>query len=258
MRRLALLSVLAFLLSAQTPLSFDVASIKPQTWEGNGRVGVFVRGDTLTAEHTCLYGLVEFAYNLRDEHLSGGPSWAKCGMLNASDLYLVIAKTSGDPPPSREQFRLMLQTLLAERFQLQVRHVQKDLPVYHLVAAPHGAKLKESAAGAKFDMHVDARVNRGHSVRITATHVSIAQLIGQFEYYAGRPFFDHTGLTGFYDLEIQFDVDYLSAAPNPSAGDPVDPSFTTVLEKQLGLKLEPATAPFDTVVIDRAEKPSPN
>jgi uncharacterized protein (TIGR03435 family) len=249
----------ASLMHAQTPATFDVASVKADPWGGNYRVGVFVHGDTLTAEHTCLYGLVEFAYNLRDDHLSGGPAWAQCGLLASSDLYRVIAKAPGDPPPSTDQFRLMLQTLLADRFQLTVHHVQKDLPICNLVVAPRGPKLKESPTDATFSMHQDARVNRGRSMRVTATHVSMAKLVETFEHFAGRPLFDHTGLSGFYDFEIAWDSESAAAdAPDVPAPEAIGQTFSTALEKQLGLKLESGTASFDTVVIDHAGKPSEN
>jgi uncharacterized protein (TIGR03435 family) len=240
---------------AQSPAAFDVASVKHHPWDGNGSVGISVRGDTLTADHTCLYGLVEFAYNLRDGHLSGGPSWAQCvGLLVNSDLYQVIGKTSGDPPPSMDRVRLMMQTLLADRFQLQVRHVQKELPTYNLVVAPHGPKMKESAADAKFSMNMDSRVNSGKSIRITVTHISMSQLAEELAHFAGRPLFDHTALNGFYDFELLFDTD-ISDTPGP---EPIGQTFAVALEKRLGLKLESATGPFDTVVIDHAEKPSEN
>jgi len=54
--------------------AFDVASVKPQPFTGQGSVGIFVRGDTLDAEHVSLFSLVTFAYNLRDVQLSGGPT----------------------------------------------------------------------------------------------------------------------------------------------------------------------------------------
>jgi uncharacterized protein (TIGR03435 family) len=142
MRPLLTILPLAALAFAQAPPAFDVASVKSDPWGGNYSVGITVRGDTLTADHQCLYGLVEFAYNLRDDHLSGGPSWAKCGLLITSDLYQVIAKTSGDPPPPMAQFRLMMQTLLADRFQLQIHHIRKELPTYNLVVAARGPKMK--------------------------------------------------------------------------------------------------------------------
>jgi uncharacterized protein (TIGR03435 family) len=254
MQRIALFLCAAFRMLAQPAESFDVASVKPDPWGGNYRVGVFVHGNTLDADHLCLYGLVEFAYNLRDDHLSGGPSWAKCGVLANSDLFQIVAKKSGDPPPTMEQFRRMLQSLLADRFQLQIHHVQKQLPTYNLVAAPHGPKVKESAPDAKFSLHQDSRVNGGRSLRMTATHVSMAGLLPYFEHFAGRPVFDHTGLDGSYDFEMAFDTD----TSDPPGPDPVGQTFATSLEKTLGLKLEPGMASFDTVVIDHAEKPTAN
>jgi uncharacterized protein (TIGR03435 family) len=258
-RILPLVLFSASLIWAQSPPAFEVASVKPQPWGGSFRVGIFVHGDTLTAEHVCLYGLVDFAYNLRENHLSGGPSWAQCGLLATSDLYQVIAKTSGGPPPPMDQFRLMLQTLLADRFQLKVHHVQKNLPTYNLVVAPHGPKLKESPDDAKFWVNQDARVNRGRSLRVTATHISMAQFVEQFEHFAGRPLFDHTGLNGFYDFEIAWDSESPTAAtPDAPTPEAIGQTFSTALEKRLGLKLEPGTASFDTVVIDHAGKPSEN
>jgi uncharacterized protein (TIGR03435 family) len=238
---------------AQSPPAFDVASVKSDPWDGKGMVGINVKGATLEADHTCLYGLVQFAYKLRDDHLSGGPAWAKCGMLATSDLYQVIAKTTADPAPAMDQFRLMLQALLADRFQLKVHHAPKDLPTFNLVVAPGGPKMKASAADAKFTMNMDARVNRGKGIRITTTHISMEELATEFEHFAGRPLFDHTGLTGLYDFEISFDTD-----PDVSAAEAIGENFAVAIERHLGLKLVPATESFDTVVIDQASKPSAN
>jgi uncharacterized protein (TIGR03435 family) len=229
--------------------SFEVASIKPELWNGEGSVGVFVRGNTLTAEHVGLNDLVMFAYNLREGiQLSGGPGWAVRRELATSDLYQVIAKPSGDTPPPMDQFRLMLQNLLADRFQLKVHHVSKEFPVYYLVVGKNGPKLKTSDVETKFSMYVKA----GAATRITATHVPVARLVDQIGYYTGRPLFDKTGLTETYDFELDFAPEGLDA-PNSSGA-----SIFTAIQEQLGLKFEPGTAPFDTVVIDHAEKPSEN
>ena len=243
---------------AQTAPPFEVASVKPQPWPlSGGSVGISVHNDTLDAEHVGLYDLVEFAYNLRDDHLSGGPPWAKRGALVNSELFQVIAKTTGNPPPPMEQFRLMLQTLLADRFQLRVHHEPKVLPIYNLVVAEHGPKMKTSADDAKFWMNQDARLNHGHSIRATATHVSMEQFVQNLGGYTGRPLFDHTGLTGFYDFVLEWDGDEVSARTDASV-EGVGQIFKVAIEKQLGLKLESGTGQFDTVVIDHAEKPSGN
>lgn len=152
---------------AQATPRFEVASVKPEPWTGQGGIFIMVRGNTLTAEHIDLCGLVEFAYGLRNIQLSGGPAWARHGVLDASVLYQVIAKAAGDPPPPTDQFRLMLQGLLADRFKLKVHHINKDLPVYNLVVAKSGLKLKESAADAKFSMGTRSRTakqpDHGHA-----------------------------------------------------------------------------------------------
>ena len=91
-------------LQTGAPLTFEVASIKLQPWTNEGRVGVFVRGDTLTGEHVDLYQLVEFAYGLSTDgvQVSGGPGWARMGLTDVSGagsvLYQVIAKAGYTAP----------------------------------------------------------------------------------------------------------------------------------------------------------------
>jgi len=234
---------------------FEVASIKPQPFAGQGSVGIFVRGNTLDAEHVSLDSLVMFAYNLREVQLSGGPSWAKSGVLISSELYQVIAKASGDPPPSTEVFRQMLQELLADRFKLQVRHVQKDLPIYTLVVNKGGPKLKESPEDAKSNLVVSSVGRLG--VRIAATHITVKELIDrQLGGYTDRPIFDKTGLAAPYDFTLAFAVENQPAGQEAGPNDGT--ALVTAVQEQLGLKLVPATAPFDTIVIDHAERPSEN
>jgi uncharacterized protein (TIGR03435 family) len=244
--------------------SFEVASIKPQPWTNQGRVGVFVQGNTLTGEHVDLYRLVEFAYGLTADgfQLSGGPAWARRGVLSdvsgaESVLYHVVAKAADGPPPPIEQFRFMLQALLADRFQLRVHHARKDLPVFNLVVAKDGPRFKENVSDAEPSM----ALRGGRLFRIRAVHVPMTDLIEWLanpNHGAGRPVLDKTGLTGFYDFEIEWSSNDLAAAgPDGSAPDTTGPSVFTAVQR-LGLKLEPGTAPFDTVVIDHAEKPSQN
>jgi bla regulator protein blaR1 len=240
--------------SASAPV-FEVASIKPQQWTGQGSVGIFVRGNTLDAEHVSLFSLVEFAYNLREVQLSGGPFWVKSGVLSSSELYQVMAKVSGNPTPSMDVFRQMLQTLLADRFKLQVHHVKKELPIYNLVVNKGGPKLKESSEDVKFNF-VSSGLGR-LGVRIVATHMTVQQLIDhQLSGYTDRPILDKTGLTAPYDFTLEFAVENV---PPAQEGDSKDvPALVTAVKEQLGLKLEPGTAQFDTVVIDHADRPSEN
>jgi bla regulator protein BlaR1 len=253
--RLLILILSSFAAFAQAPRAFDVVSVKPQPFTGSGSVGIFVRGNTLDAQHISLKDLVTFAYNLRGVQLSGGPSWAERGVLNFSELYQVTAKISADPPPPIEVFRQMLQSVLAERFHLQVHHLQKDLPIYNMVIAKGGPKLKPSPAESKFDFRVSTRGKFG--TRIVATHMTVAELIDhQLAGYTARPIFDKTGLTTPYDFTLEFVGENLPAGQEDST--PEVPPLVTAVQDQLGLKLEPGTAPFDTVVIDHAERPTEN
>ncbi len=239
---------------AQSAPEFDIASVKPQPFTGQGSVGIFVHGDTLDAEHVSLFSLVTFAYNLRDVQLSGGPAWVKSGVLASSELFQVIAKTTGNPPPPREVFRKMLQSLLAKRFELRVHHVQRDLPVYELVVGKNGPKLKESPADAKFNF-IASGLGK-HGVRIVATHMTMQELIDhQLGGYTDRPIFDKTGLTAAYDFTLQFAVENYPVGEEPGPNDPA-PLITAV--QDLGLKLVPGKAAFDTLVIDHAERPTAN
>ena len=215
---------------------------------------VYVRGDTLIAEHAPLNALVSFAYDLRPFQLSGGPAWAEMHTLDDSELFAVTAKAAGDPPPPMDVFRRMLQTPLADRFQLKVHHQQKEMPVYNLVLAKDGPRLRPSAPEEKFGAQVTAVGKTG--TKLAATKVSISRLIdSQLTHYAGRPVFDKTGLTGDYDLSLGFTGENLP--PGQQDPDAEYPSLSSAIG-QLGLKLEPSRALFDTVVIDDARRPSEN
>jgi uncharacterized protein (TIGR03435 family) len=203
-----------------------------------------------------LFSLVAFAYNLRDVQLSGGPAWVRSDVLAHSELYQVIAKAPGDSPPPMNVFRQMLQGLLADRFQLRIHHGQKELPIYNLVVAKGGAKLKESPRRderSNFQAFAIGRLG----VRIVATDVTMQELIDhQLSGYTDRPIFDQTGLTAPYDFTLQIVVENSPPEQEISLNDP--PALVSAVREQLGLKLEPSKAPFDTIVIDRAERPSEN
>jgi len=249
---------------ADVKAQFEIASIKPHPWTNEGRVGVFTSGNTLTAEHVDLYRLVEFAYGLPPDsyQLSGGPGWARRGILDnvsgaESLLFQVTAKAAAGSRPREEEFRLMLQALLADRFQLRVRREVKRVPVFNLVVARDGPKLKESAADAKESL----RLRAGRLFRMSATHVTVAVLVEQLvnsSHGVARPVFDRTGLTRFYDFEIEWALDNPGTfASDRSLLDVAGPSVFAAVQ-QLGLKLESSAAPLETFVIDHAEKPSEN
>ena len=223
--------------------------------DGANSIGIFVRGDTLDAEHVSLFSLVTLTHNLRDVQLSGGP-WVKSGVLASSELYQVIAKASGDPPPQIEVFRQMLQTLLADRSNLQVHHVQKNLPIYTLVVNKGGPVFEGEPRRREDEFQGYWQGTLG-VVQIVATHMTMQELIDhQLDGYTDRPIFDKTGLAEPYDFVLEFAVE--NPPPGEEVGPNDSPALVTAVQEQLGLKLEPATAPFDTVVIDHAARPAEN
>jgi len=252
--RTALLAICCAVGHAQTPqpLSFDVASVKPDKFTGTGSVGVRIEGNTLHATLVDLNWLIEYAYNVGEFQLSGGPAWAAHGNILSDDLFQVLAKPAPGESPSTEQFRLMLQTLLADRFHLQIHHVDRPLPVYNLVVSKGGPNLKESAGG-KTALKQRAVGDVGWS--IDATNATMRDTLGLLSIYGHRPVFDKTGLTGHYDFTVKWLLNQLGAADVPGSDLPTLPA---ALQEQLGLKLESTTAPYDTIVIDHAEKPSEN
>lgn len=255
MRRLAFLfACTAF---GQSPEAFDIASVKPQPRnnQAGSSMGVFIHGDTLDAEHCSLYDLVSWAYNLRDGHLSGGPTWANRGKLLLMDveLYQVIGKVSINPPPSMEVFRQMLQTVLTDRFQLKIHHVEKEFPTYNLVIDKGGLKMKASAEGTQFS-NKQSSIGR-YAIRMVTTQITMPNFAGMIAGYTGRPVFDKTGLQGGYDFTLDFIPERETAEPDLPPG---VPSILQAVRDQLGLRLEASTGIFDTIVIDHAERPTAN
>jgi uncharacterized protein (TIGR03435 family) len=98
--------------------------------------------------------------------------------------------------------------------------------------------------------------------QMRATAQTTTGLAGMLTVYAGRKVVDRTGLAGLYDFELKFTPDQLpninGALPPPGVVDPNGPSLFTAIQEQMGLKLENTTAPLDSIVIEKVEKPTEN
>jgi bla regulator protein BlaR1 len=160
---------------------------------------------------------------------------------------------------------LLLQSLLEDRFQLKARVEARDLPVYALVVAKGGIKMKEvqmdpippfgvpPAPGAHLP-----RITRTGSNEVTASAWpmnGMAEWLSRNYEVGNRPVVNETGLTGSYDFVLR-----VSLSPPPTDGSSGDPavSLFTALPEQLGLKLVPEKALTEVLVIDHIERPSPN
>jgi bla regulator protein blaR1 len=230
--------------SQKTP-AYEVAAIKPNQ-SGDRPAIRSGAGGRLNATNATLKVLIGFAYNVRDYQVSGGPSWLD------TVGYDIIATPEHpvDPTPDNiDYFRQMLQSLLAERFKLTFSRQERELPVYALVVARDGPKLKEVE---KWKNAADMRIHGGAGQMIAekATMALLAQTLSNI---AGRSVVDQTGLTGYYDFKLEWTPD---EAGQPAPDD--RPSLFTAVQEQLGLKLESQKGLVEILVIDYAEKPPAN
>jgi uncharacterized protein (TIGR03435 family) len=230
--------------------AFEVASIKPHDIfkPDQRKWGLSISGTNVFFLQMRLMDLIMAAYGVESYQVTGGPRWVSDSI---GGVYDITAKAGGEASPSKEQALAMLQTLLADRFRLQVRRDTKELPVYELIAAKRGTKLRESALDSAFSNH---QSSTGQTIKMAAVHNTVAQLVNAISPYCARPVIDETGLTKAYDFAMEFVSERASGPPSDLAG----PAIGTALEEQLGLKLEPQKRPMDILVIDRAERPSEN
>jgi uncharacterized protein (TIGR03435 family) len=218
--------------------SFEAASIREHTGRVP-RIGVTPSGNRVSMEAMWLSDLVSYAYGLKDYQVSGGPSWVN------KVRWDITAEAEGEAPMKLDQLRKMTQTLLADRFRLQVHRGTEEMPVYALVVGKGGPKMKPSAPDAK-----DGTTVSGDKTAVLATaKASMGQLAVQLGNNTGRPVLNQTGLSGNYEYRLEW-------APRDDTGDA--PSIFTAVQEQLGLKLEAQKAPIEVLVIDHAEKPSEN
>jgi uncharacterized protein (TIGR03435 family) len=251
---------------------FDVVSVKPNKSE-SGMVRVMGKQDGYSASNVSLKMLIQGAYGIRADLISGAPSWADSARF---DIDAKVADSDVDALKklSPEQRRLILRPLLADRFKLKVHIETKQLPVYELVLAKGGSKLTEATPGNTYANGIKGPdgVARGGMMRVgpgqlTAQAVPMTGLANMLSQQLSRTVLDKTGLTGKYDIELYWAPDQAdpvfkgpdgSLPKGDAAPDSSGPSIFTALQEQLGLKLQSAKGPVETLVIDHVEMPSEN
>lgn len=236
-----------------TPFAFEAVSIKPSHSPG---WNMYPTPDGYHGIGVSLRQLVREAYGVFDPKLlTGGDGW-----VDADKFDLEAKFNPADVPNAKDlsyrQRADMLRAVLADRFQLKVHFEQKIFPVYNLVIAAGGPKLKDappehlhSAAWGPACLHTQGRAGM-----MAVEGCGTGALADSLRSPSGRTVIDKTGLTGRYDFELHWTPDN-TPADSPLAG---GPSIFTAVQEQLGLKLEPSTAPLDVLVIDSAQKPSKN
>ena len=226
--------------------TYDLISVRASGDDG-GSTWIMPRPDGLSVKNSTLWQLIFAAYDPpTDDHPAGLPGWAFSSKFNVEakmdDLaFAKFQKLSQSDQQKRRQ--LMLQLLLAERFQLKVHHESKERPIYALVIAGSGSKLKPvSPVGSGMS-------GKG---RIEYSGAPIGVFAESLSSEVSRPVIDKTGLTGTYDFKLSFVPDELQGSADDR------PSIFTALEQQLGLKLESTKGSVDVLVVDHVEHPSEN
>jgi bla regulator protein BlaR1 len=239
-------------------LAFEVASIKLNKTMAHNMSLNRTLGGGLEVSNETVRILITWAYDLRDDQISGGPSWID------TEKYDILAKA---PPgtkisnpatpwvvPTGDPVRIRLQTLLAERFHLAVHHEAKEGTIFALVQDKNGARLQPwkegDLPGPSMRMDYTKLTCRKYTMEFFASNILSRQLRTNV--------IDKTGLTGEYNIAMTFGPDpppsSAGARPDPAAG----PTFVEALHDQLGLKLERQKGSIETLVIDHVEKPDPN
>lgn len=233
---------------------FDVVTVKPSDPNLPGKLFT-IRGRQVLTINTTVNDLITFAYSLQTKEILNAPSWM-------DQKYDVDGVPDVEGQPNIQQMRLLMQDALVERFGLKFHTEQREMSAYALTVAKGGPKLTVTA---------DRPSSPGNFLfgglgKLRVTNSTMKDFChGMQEAVMDKPVVDQTGLTERYDFNLNWTPDQSQFAsfgihiplPNPDDPNPL-PSLHTVLQEQLGLKMEATKANVDVMVIDHIDKPSAN
>jgi uncharacterized protein (TIGR03435 family) len=241
--------------SAQaTAPAYDVMTIKPNvTGNGSTAFSLDTKGDHFVAHHVSLKQILQYVYDLNEDSIAGVPA-------QFDDLRFDIEAKIIEPDMdalkkmNSEQRRAMLRPLVTERFQLKTHTESRILLVYELVVVKGGPKCKLADDQTKLGWgDIGLYYNRS-DIKLEGRGLPMAHLAKTLADQLHRSVVDKTELTGNYDLTLQWTPDDAPASADADSA----PSIYTAVQEQLGLKLQPAKAPVEVLVVDHAAMPSEN
>ncbi|GGA69334.1 hypothetical protein GCM10011507_21060 [Edaphobacter acidisoli] len=241
-------------MDANASPSFDVATIKPSRADEPGPA-FLVRGRRFETRATTLTQLLIFAYGVNQKQLIGLPTWA-------DNKFDIQGQPDAPGAPSSDQWKGMMQKLLAERFGLTFHREKRVMPVYVLSVASGGPKMTKNdtdpnGLGGMFFRQLG---------RLTVTNSSMDAFTSMILQGAvlDRPVLNQTGLNGKFNFTLNWTPDDSqfsgmgARVPPPTDGENALPNLYTALQEQVGLKLEATKAPAEVLVIDHITEPSAN
>jgi uncharacterized protein (TIGR03435 family) len=226
------------------PIEFEVASVKAVP--AGARRPLYLRalpGGHLEISSLTPEAIIREAFGVKPYQLSGGPAWLQ------TERFDISARAEGNS--SQDQVMAMLQTLLAERFKLKIRRESKEGNIYALVVAKSGPKLMPPTGDfPAIRIYRNTQPTEpGVSYTLKGEGASMALLAERLGEALMRPVLDKTGVARAFDFKLDYATD-----DNPDTG----PSIISAIQEQLGLKLEAAKGPVETLIIEHIERPIEN
>jgi uncharacterized protein (TIGR03435 family) len=283
---LTLAALVAAVADAQSPdnprqsaggerLTFEVASIK-RNMSGDVNASILLDpGGQVVVTNNSLYNLIRNAWGTQRYEMVPGanvPSWID------TDRWDILAKVPAGTPPKQGQMPLRLRSLLEDRFKVVARLETREMPIYAVVLARSDGRLGPQMKPSGDECAAAARAReagvtppplppggfcgtRGGNGSVSMKGMPLANFVRNLGAATGRIVVDKTGLTGAFDLDLQWTPDpgTPGAAQLPERGAQVDgTSLFAAMQEQLGLRLEAQRAAVPVLVIDSAERPIEN
>jgi uncharacterized protein (TIGR03435 family) len=262
----------ASVLHGQQPdLQFEVASIRPTVFPNDAFAAGFragaaknpcgggklsISGTLVNINTASICSIIRIAYEVMDYQVIGMPAGldlsdtSKVLPFNAAialeskqppDFFDIVARSPGSTAPTEEQVRVMLRSLLRDRFHLALHRENRELPFYALVVAKGGPKLTTAVENCK-----PTGIPTSEVIRVCGR--TMEQIARYLNSYTDRRVVDMTGITGTFDYEVPIDLGSGSVGESILAG----------IQERLSLRLEPRKGPSEVLVVDRIERPSEN
>ena len=236
---------------------FDVVSIRPLSAGSN--IAGYRPDQTRFQGYLDVIELLNMAYQIQPHRIVDEPEWAR------SERFEIGATISAPRQPGDLAF--MLRHLLEERFALKVHRERRPMPVYVLVTSRSDGRLGPKLQRVERDCAAEANRRKcGMAYRVGGYVVEGRQwtdVVRMLELVSGRPVLDKTGLSGQFDLTLEWNPginrvpEGLSSAPTLAELE-ARPILFTAVQEQLGLKLEASTEPVDVLVVDAIQRPTAN
>jgi uncharacterized protein (TIGR03435 family) len=218
---------------------FAAATVKPSN-TGDNNSSYNTNNGRVTVRNETLKQILTSVYSVREFQISGGPGWLDADRFSID----AVAESKS----TQKDLSAMMQSLLAERFQLALRKETRPFAGYALVAAKGGIKI-QPVDGEGSGMST----NNG---KLTARHASMDRLADWVARQVERPVVNETGIEGGFDFTLEWARERGGMRAEP--GDGAGPTIFTALSEQLGLRLESKKVPVEVLIIDKAEKPAEN